>query len=260
MTRSLSGAVNQQAPSKFAAVPLPAVPRSHIETTQTLDHIRPHIGNLTPSESWRRMLGGRKRYNHGRQQAARARRDAILLWLIENRMNVPCEVLDCHVPMERIVVRHGDGAMLAKALGVGKATACRDLSAIQAANGKLFGIDTAGISYEEYMAGWKYAHRTGAGNSQPKHNLRHPRNQNGPVARTRKAVAKSLGPDRLNSGSHKTFDSSYRRETVAKQATSTEATVSTESYLTTLRKNCPAHEFAPPELRILAQSLIAAIS
>jgi hypothetical protein len=159
-----------------------------------LEGLRPTSGNLAPEESWRRMLGGRQRYNHERQQKAKARRDAILIWLMENRMYLPTKRLG-YLGTDYIVARHGDGALLAKALGVGKATVCRDLSALQATRLALFGKPNIEANYEEYMTFWRYAHRTGLGNEQPGHNLRFPRAQRGPEARTRRNVVKALGHD-----------------------------------------------------------------
>jgi hypothetical protein len=195
MDRRLNDAVIPGFPSSVPPEQIPAgTPRSPSDAMQMLEGLRPTSGNLAPEESWRRMLGGRKRYNHGRQQTAKARRDAILIWLMENRMYVPTKRLG-YLGTDYIVARHGDGALLAKALGVGKATVCRDLSALQATQPGLFGKRNLEIDYEEYMTFWRYAHRTGLGNEQPGHNLRFPRAQRGPEARTRRSVVKALGHD-----------------------------------------------------------------
>lgn len=53
-----------------------------------LEGVRPTAGNLASEESWRRMIGGRNRYNRERRQMAHSRRAAILLWLMESRMYV----------------------------------------------------------------------------------------------------------------------------------------------------------------------------
>jgi hypothetical protein len=168
------------------------VPRSASGPIRMLEGLKPTSGNLAASESWRRMLGGRKRYNSERQQIAHARRNALLRWLMNHRMNYWCDLLDVFVPVERIIIQHGDGAMLAKALGVGKATVCRDLSALQAVCPSLFGKQTCGVTYAEYMCSWRYSHRTGMGNEQPHHNLRFPLTQHGPAARRSNSVERNL--------------------------------------------------------------------
>lgn len=180
-------------PSNAKMQTFPAnVSRSGKESIRVLEGLKPTSGNLAASESWRRMLGGRKRYNSERQQIARSRRNALLVWLMNHRMCWWCDLLDEFVPAERIIIRHGDGAMLAKALGVGKATVCRDLSALQAVEPRLFGKQTCGVTYAEYMCSWRYSHRTGMGNEQPDHNLRFPQNQHGPAARKSNRVQRNL--------------------------------------------------------------------
>jgi hypothetical protein len=195
MDRRLEDAVIPGFPSSVPPEPFPArTPRSPADAMQMLEGLRPTSGNLAADEFWRRMVGGRKRYNHGRQQTAKARRDAILIWLMENRMYLPTRWLG-YLGTDYIVARHGDGALLAKALGVGKATVCRDLSALQATQPALFGKRSIGMNYAEYMEFWRHAHRTGLGNEQPEHNLRFPHAQRGPEARTRRSVVKALGHD-----------------------------------------------------------------
>ena len=197
--RQLRDAVIPGFSPRCAPVAFPAtIPRNSREAIRILDGLVPESGNLAPSESWRRMLGGRNRHNHERQQAAKARRDAILIWLRQRRRCFYCEILGEYAPSEQIIIRHGDGAMLAKALGVGSATVCRDLSALQATHPSVFGQPNCGIDYDSYMAGWKYSHRTQFGNKQPQQNLRYPNNQNGPAARMHHAVSRAIGQDVMN--------------------------------------------------------------
>jgi len=203
---------------------------------QMLEGLRPNSGNLAADESWRRMVGGRKRYNHERQQTAKARRDAILIWLMENRMYLPTRRLG-YLGTDYIVTRHGDGALLAKALGVGKATVCRDLSALQATQPALFGKRNLEIDYEEYMTFWRYAHRTRLGNEQPGHNLRFPRAQRGPEARTRRSVVKALGHDVYVPPGKP--DLPPRTTETADLKEPQEATPTTGDFLAILASNCP---------------------
>lgn len=248
--RSLKDAVITDYPSRFKPDEFPASQlTSSREANQLLDHLQPTHGNLAPSESWRRMLGGRKRYNWKRQQTAKARRNAIFIWLMQNRTNLFDDVFREWTPIDWIIVRHGDGAMLAKALGVGKATVCRDLSALQATQPRWFGSNTCEVGYDEYMAGWKYAHRTGMGDDQPHHNLRFPKNQHGPAARDRNVVASMFGQQ---APSHR-CSSSKQPDSQSETDSETggcEATVrSVEVHLTLLRQNCPEDELAPPGIR-----------
>jgi hypothetical protein len=194
MERRLNDAVIQGYPSKHLPQTLPDKrPKTSAETFQMLEGLRPTTGNLAPEEAWRRMIGGRNRYNYERQQVAEARRDAIFSWLLDHRSTCWIESLGEHVPVFRIMVRHGDGAMFARALKVGKATICRDLSALQATAPASFGLFNGGVEYIEYMEGWRYAHRTWMGNEQPHHNLRYPNNQRGAEARIRNNVARYRG-------------------------------------------------------------------
>jgi hypothetical protein len=193
MSERFKNAVIPDYPSRAKPQAFPEkVARSASGSIRMLEGLKPTSGNLAASESWRRMLGGRKRYNSERQQIAHARRNALLIWLMNHRMNYWCDLVDVFIPVERIVIHHGDGAMLAKALGVGKATVCRDLSALQAVQPMLFGKQTCGITYAEYMCGWRYSHRTGMGNEQPHHNLRFPLTQHGPAARRSNSVERNL--------------------------------------------------------------------
>lgn len=193
MSTRFKNAVVPNYPSKASPVAFPQKsPRSYSKSMTLLDSLRPTSGNLAASESWRRMLGGRKRYNSERQQIVRARRNALLIWLMNHRMNYWCEPLDEFIPIDRVVIQHGDGVMLAKALGIGKATVCRDLSALQAVHPSLFGKQICGVTYAEYMCGWRYSHRTGMGNEQPHHNLRFPLTQHGPAARRSTSVERNL--------------------------------------------------------------------
>lgn len=213
---------------------------------QLLEGLRPTSGNLAPEESWRRMIGGRKRYNHERQQTARARRDAILIWLMENRMYARTKL--GYLGTDRIVVQHGDGVLLAKALGVGKATVCRDLSALQATQPALFGSRHLDIGYEEYMAFWRYAHRHGLGNEQPVHNLRFPRTQRGPAARIRRNVERALGRD-VYAPQPANSPASGDVGTESDQK-STDASPTTAEFLAMLDRNCPPQTPRHPCIRI----------
>ena len=140
MNRSLHDVVDPHFPSRVPPQPFPTkVPRNGREALQMLEGLRPTSGNLAPKEAWRRLLGGRKRHNHQRQAIAKARRLAILDWLIDNRTYLWCDIIGECVPIDRVIVQHGYGAMLAKALGVGKSTLCRDLSAIHAVHPASFG-------------------------------------------------------------------------------------------------------------------------
>lgn len=246
MVGSFRDAVQPDYPSRIQPQSFPTtVPRTGRDALEVLDSLRPSSGNLAQSEAWRRMLGGRKRYNHQRQQVARARREAILCWLMDNRIWHFCRLFGEHFRVNRIIVRHGDGAMLARALNVGKATICRDLSALQAESPSLFGRQNCGISYDEYMAGWRYAHRTRIGNEQPHHNLRFPSNQRGPEARTKRAAMKASGrvvyADRADAGIRRSGSEARNATAPANGPTPT-----VEDFLTMLNQKCPTG--APPEL------------
>ena len=237
MDRRLKDAVIPGFPSSVPPEAFPArTPSSPADAMQMLEGLRPTSGNLAAKESWRRMLGGRKRYNHERQQTAKARRDAILIWLMENRMYLRSRRLGW-LGTDFIIVRHGDGALLAKALGVGRATLCRDLSALQATRPALFGKWNLEASYEEYMHFWRYAHRTRLGNEQPEHNLRFPRAQRGPEARTRRSVVKALGRD-VYEPSGKPERPPQTTET-ADPKEPQEAIPTAGDFLAILDKNCP---------------------
>ena len=214
----------------------PGTPRSSREALQLLESLRPTSGNLADEESWRRMLGGRKRYNHKRQQIARERRSALLVWLLENRMFLRFRPLGW-LGTDHIIVQHGDGAMLARALGLGKATICRDLSALQATHPDLFGKPNIGMSYAEYMTFWRYARLAGMGNPQPDHNLRFPSNQHGPDARTRRSVVRALGRDVYQAAPQ----AQPVAETVAVTAgeESDRGVPTAEEFLAMLDQNCP---------------------
>ena len=222
------------------AFPSTAPQDSH-NSIRILGRLIPVSGNLASSESWRRMIGGRNRYNHARQQVAKARRNAILIWLKQHRRCFYCEILGEYAPSERIIIRHGDGAMLAKALGVGRATVCRDLSALQATYPAVFGQQNCGVDYDVYMAGWKYAHRTELGNEQPQQNLRYPQKQHGPAARALHAVSRTMRIDIANlsaaaSRTHFTGGTdSPESETDADPGT-------IAGFLNLLRTNCPNDE------------------
>ena len=87
---------------------------SNRDALGVLDGLRPTSGNLAPAEAWRRIVGGRNGFNRDRQNVAKHRRKAILGWLMHNRMYWRCEQLDEWVLVDRISVRHGNGAMIAK--------------------------------------------------------------------------------------------------------------------------------------------------
>lgn len=228
-------------PEKFAT----DLPRTTVEATRLLDGLRPTSGNLAASEAWRRIVGGRSRHNKQKQAVAKARRKAILGWLMRTRMYFWCEPLKATVRIDRIIVRHGDGAMLARALGVGKATICRDLSALQAVHPALFGKRHCAGDYEEYMAGWRYAHRSEMGNEQPHHNLRFPRNQNGAKARTTRLVAAELSHNAAPAGdSHSVnADRSLDRET---GLTTSDTLSTTRDFLSILDRECPENDLPQP--------------
>tara|TARA_R110002072_G_scaffold302354_1_gene484886 strand:+ start:67505 stop:68284 length:780 start_codon:yes stop_codon:yes gene_type:complete len=226
------------------------VPRNSRESIRMLDGLGPESGNLALSESWRRMLGGRNRYNHQRQQAAKARRDAILIWLRERRRCFYCEILGAYAPSEQIIVRHGDGAMLAKALGVGRATVCRDLSALQATHPSVFGQQNCGIDYDSYMAGWKYSHRNEFGNEQPHQNLRYPNNQHGPTARMHHAISLAIGRDVMNR-SRTAAGSPVASDTSRSTSGPIHEQTKVSDFLLLLKMNCPVDEalFMPARRR-----------
>lgn len=214
------------------------MPRSAKAALQVLDCHRPTTGNLADSESWRRMIGGRQRYNNDRQQTVRARRNALLIWLMNHRMFYWCGSLGKFVPDEKIAIQHGDGAMLAKALDIGKATVCRDLSALQAVHPLLFGRQSCGVTYSEYMCGWRYAHRSGLGNKQPHHNLRFPKNQRGAAARALHAVARALDSDATECRQSKIANHPPHLEDSSQAKTAT-AVSTVADFLQILRINCP---------------------
>jgi hypothetical protein len=249
MSRIFKDIVIAGYPSRVAPARLPErMPRTVSGALRVLESMRPTSGNLAPSESWRRMLGGRKRYNHQRQQIAEARREAILHWLMENRRSFHCELLGRFVPANRIIVRHGDCTMLASALGIGKATVCRDLSAVQATNPELFGKDIGSINYCEYMAFWRYAHRTGIGNEQPGHNLRFPANQKGPAARTAAQARRALGFDQSQSGTVES-QSPAQEPMPDKHKHSEDSVPTADDFLLLLNKNCPQDGELAPSIR-----------
>lgn len=87
--------------------------------------------------------------------------------------------------------------LLARALGIGKATVCRDLSALQATEPALSGKPHLAIDYDESMTFWRAYRQNGLGNEQPSHNLRFPLAQRGPAAGTRRdALPGKLAPER----------------------------------------------------------------
>lgn len=98
MARRLSDVVIEGYPSKVKPQTLSTnPPRTATEAVQMLENLSPTAGNLAPSESWRRLIGGRKRYNHERQHIAESRREAILIWLMDNRTLYWSELLGEHV-------------------------------------------------------------------------------------------------------------------------------------------------------------------
>ncbi|QDU37662.1 hypothetical protein Mal4_19770 [Maioricimonas rarisocia] len=239
MKRRIRDAVIEGYPSKFVPETLPAtVPRTAAQATAILDGLRPTPANLAPSESWRRMVGGRKRYNVDRQNNAMARREAILAWLLRHRQAVWFDVLGEYCPVDRIVMRHGDGAMLARALHVGKATICRDLSALQAVAPRLFGLNCCEVTYEEYMGGWRYAHRAEMGNEQPHQNLRFPANQNGPKSRTRRVAHAATGPSSDRAMTSASDSGSGGQERGHHAAPDERRAVTPEHYLALLELHC----------------------
>lgn len=193
------------------------------------------------------MLGGRKRYNHQRQQVALARREAVLAWLMENRMSIRSRSLGW-LPTDRITVRHGDGAMLARALGLGKATICRDLSALQATHPALFGRQTIPVQYTEYMSFWRYARQAGLGNAQPDHNLRFAANQSGPVARTQNSVIRALGKNVYQPKPEPPTERVQRKG----EAEETDGPQTKAEFLAMLDQNCPPQE--PPARKTFRRS------
>lgn len=246
MDRPLKNAVIPGFPSSVPARTLPpGIPQTAKQSQVLLEGLCPTSGNLAEDESWRRLLGGRKRYNHERQQTALARRAAILIWLMENRMFFRSGRLGC-LATDHIVMQHGDGAMLARALGLGKATICRDLSALQATHPALFGQRSIGMSYEDYMGFWRCARLANLGNEQPEQNLRFPQNQHGPEARTHRRVVKALGHDVYQpppaTGSAARAEDQNRDETKHTELT-------TEDFLATLDRNCPQQIPQVPDAR-----------
>jgi len=247
MNRSLHDVVDPHFPSRVPPQPFPTkVPRNGREALQMLEGLRPTSGNLAPEESWRRLLGGRNRHNHQRQEIAKARRLAILDWLIDNRTYLRGDIIGECVPIDRVIVQHGDGAMLAKALGVGKATICRDLSAIQAGHPAAFGERNVGIAYDEYMHFWRYAHRTHFGEEQPYHNLRFPKNQNGPMARVKRSVVRALGRDVYAGQPVETESATDTDEKSAGADEQNSQTVPTVAeFRKVLNQSCPPGPFPP---------------
>jgi len=214
---------------------------SNREALCVLDNLTPTSGNLAASEAWRRIVGGRNRFNRNRQNVAKLRRKAILGWLMRNRMYWRCEQLDEWVLVDRIIVRHGDGAMIAKALSVGKATICRDLSTLQAVHPTLFGSKHSSIPYDEYMNFWRYSHRTDAGNEQPAHNLRFAANQRGPKARSLKRAGvldrrSSACTENMRSCSNKSLSTTRHGEPMS---------TGVEDYLQQLASKCPTEDVPP---------------
>ena len=260
MDRQLADAVIPGFPSSVPAEAFPtSTPRSSREALQLLESLRPTRGNLADEESWQRMLGGRNRYNHERQQIAWERRSALLVWMLENRMFLRFRPLGW-LGMDYIIVQHGDGAMLARALGLGKATICRDLSALQATHPDLFGKPNIGMSYAEYMMFWRYARQAGMGNPQPDHNLRFPSNQHGPDARTRRCVVRALGRDVYQAAPQAQPVAETVAETVEEtvEARDSEERVRDESdrgvptaeeFLAMLDQNCPRLTPQAPDAR-----------
>lgn len=241
MGTRFNDAVVPNYPSKTPPAAFPQkIPRSYTESMTLLEGLKPTSGNLAAAESWRRMLGGRNRYNSERQQIVRARRNALLTWLMNYRMNFWCDSLDLFVPVERIIIQHGDGAMIAKALGVGKATICRDFSALQAVDPVLFGKRSCGASYAEYMCGWRYAHRTGMGNEQPDHNLRFPRNQHGPAARTSNIVERNL-PSRAPVMKEIDLSPNMGAEEQVEEQETSSVIPTVKAFLRILDENCEEH-------------------
>ena len=239
MNRSLHDVVDPHFPSRVPPQRFPAdVPRNGRDVLRMVEGLRPTSGNLAPQESWRRLLGGRKRYNHQRQQIAAARRDAIFVWLLRHR-RVYWSELTGPVPVERIIIQHGDCTMLARALDVGKSTICRDLSAIQAVHPVCFGQTRVSSSYAEHMHFWRYAHRTHLGEEQPHHNLRFPKNQHGPEARVRRDVRKTIGHDVYDASRSETPEAkpAAERDHGARQENSIP---DVDDFLTLLEQNCPA--------------------
>jgi hypothetical protein len=246
MDRQLADAVIPGFPSSIPAEAFPAgTPRSARETLQLVEGLRPTSGNLTPDEAWRRIVGGRSRYNHERQQTARARRGAILIWLLENRMYFRNRRLG-YLGTDHIVMQHGDGAMLSKALRLGKATLCRDLSSLQATHPELFGNHSIGMSYDEYMGFWRHARQAGLGNEQPGQNLRFPRNQHGPEARTRRSVVRVLGHD-VYQPPPATESATQAEDRNSDKTSRTVPT--TDDFLATLDSNCPQQIAQVPNAR-----------
>jgi len=245
MTRRIQDAVLPDYPIRVQPETFPTnVPRTTADATRLLDRLRPTSGNLVASEAWRRIVGGRNRFNRHRQQLVRARRKAILAWLMRNRMYFKCDVLNECLLTDRIIVRHGDGAMLARAFGIGKATVCRDLSALQAVHPILFGSRSCGIGYEEYMSGWRYAHRMEMGNEQPKHNLRYPRNQAGPQARTDHRVDGNL--HRSSTGRIHSF--TFEEQAPVDRSSEPEKPClfpSVDDFLGVLKEKCPQQDVPP---------------
>ena len=247
MERRLSDIVIEGFPSKVKPEAFSTkLPRTSAEAVQMLENLRPTAGNLAPSESWRRLIGGRNRYNHERQQIAEARREAILFWLMDNRMFYWCGLVGEHIPVDRIIVRHGDGAMLARALNVGKATICRDLSAVQSVHPWMFGSNICKISYSDYMHVWRSKRYSTLGNEQPPHDLRFPANQRGPKARTRRNARtyRRLGARQLDMRPMSCDGGDQTEERESKNPIP-----SSDDFLTILETNCSQDELRNPPVR-----------
>ena len=129
-------------------------------------------GNLSEQESYQRFLGGRKRINAERQRIAADRRENVLMWLLRHRRNFWCALLGEWVRVERIIVRWGDAAELAREFEVSRATICRDLSFLAAVHPWDFGRNLPGVDPDEYLAAQRYSARMSYDSRRPEHDLR----------------------------------------------------------------------------------------